>query len=274
MKGKVTCPSCKHTFLIELPKGEEKQIVSCPKCDQNFNIKFKKADSDIEICTWEEHGEPRKTVLSSIKPKSKQPIIAAILLVCVFSIGITTSAFSEVFIETTLDVASVAGGTGEVDFKIINSFNETIGNVTVKINGEIVDQNDKGIYIKKKVELGIQSVEISKTGFETKKTEVLVIPFIVTDTTFTLDNNSGNVEETEFNSFGCSLILAIFSVFAIFSVITCIKREHFDVAIAGSILAIFSFGFFFIGSILSIIAFVFIYKSRDEFKNGDKGKIF
>ena len=111
MKGKAKCPNCDHSFIVELPEDKKKHLVSCPECNHKFNIKIKSKDSFKEEYAWEEHGEPRKTILSSIKPQSKKPIIAAILLVCVFSIGITTSAFPEVFIETTLDVASATGGT-------------------------------------------------------------------------------------------------------------------------------------------------------------------
>ena len=274
MKGKATCPKCAHNFVVELPTDREKHLISCPKCDHKFNIKVKCKEDEIGECVWEEHGEPRKTILSSMKPKTNKPMIAAIILVCVFSIGIATSTFSETFIETTLDVASAAGGTGTVEFEIVNWDNKTIDNATVSISGTVINQSNNDIYRLENVELGIHEVEIKKDGYSNRKTEVLVIPFIPTDTTFKLENGTKNVQKTEFNNFGCSIIIGIFSVFALFSVLTCLKREHFDVAIAGSILAIFSFGFFFIGSILSIIAFVIIYKSRDEFKNGDKGKIF
>jgi len=274
MKGKVTCPKCAHNFVADLPKDKEKHLISCPKCDHKFNIKVKHKEDEIGEYVWEEHGEPRKAVLSSIKPKTNKPMIAAIILVCVFSIGVATSAFSETFIETTLDVASAAGGTGTVEFKVVNLDNKTIDNATVSIAGDIIKQNDNNIYKKENVELGIQEIEIKKNGYTNKKTEVVVIPFIKTEITFELENGTQNVQKTEFNTFGFSIIIGIFSVFALFSVLTCLKREHFDVAVAGSLITIFSFGFFFIGSILSIIAFVIIYKSRDEFKNGDKGKIF
>ena len=61
---------------------------------------------------------------------------------------------------------------------------------------------------------------------------------------------------------------------ALFAAIVCLRRIHFDVAFVGSFLGIFSFGFFLIGSILSIIALVIIWFSKEEFKNGKKGKIF
>ena len=81
-------------------------------------------------------------------------------------------------------------------------------------------------------------------------------------------------ENTDFNNTVCTIILIIFSFFALLGTILCLKRQHLDIAYAGSLLGIFSFGFFFIGSILCIIAFVLIRKSKDEFENGKKGRIF
>jgi hypothetical protein len=105
MKGRTTCPKCKQEIILDLPNKGKHEIV-CPKCNNKFSIQ--KCDDSISIqeCSWEEHGEPRKTVLSSMKPKTKMPKYAAIILACVFIIGITTAVFSESFIESSLDVAS------------------------------------------------------------------------------------------------------------------------------------------------------------------------
>jgi DNA-directed RNA polymerase subunit RPC12/RpoP len=196
MKGRTTCPKCKNDFVLDLPQDEKEHEVVCPKCNNKYKIKAKCSDpqSDKE-CSWEEHGEPRKTVLSSIKPKSNRPMIAAIILIVVFGLGITTAILSEAFIEISLDLAS---------------------------------------------DLGV--------NFENKL--------------------------REFDNMVCTIILIIFSVFSLLGTIACLKRKHLDFAYIGSLLGIFSFGFFFIGSILSIIAFVLIRKSKDEFENGKKGRIF
>lgn len=273
MKGKAVCPNCEHEFIVDISKTDGEKLVSCPKCKHKFNIKLK-SDEDSFNYSWEEHGEPRKTILSSIKPRTKKPMIAVIILVCVFSIGITTAFFSEIFVESTMDVASMAGSSGTVEFNILSSYNNsTINNADVMINNITIEQNKDGVYKKENIEPGIQKVNISKEGYISQKTEILVLPFITSESTFRLKNGTDVVEE-KFDSFGCSAILLIFSVFAIFSVMACLRREYFDIAIVSSFLAIFSFGFFFIGSVLSIIAFVIILKSRDEFKNGSKGKVF
>ena len=100
MKGRTTCPKCKHEFVLDLPEDNNKQEISCPNCKSKFVIQAKCADNEKgEECSWEEHGEPRKTILSRIKPKTNKPMMAIILLVIVFAIGLTTAIFSEVFIK-------------------------------------------------------------------------------------------------------------------------------------------------------------------------------
>ena len=259
---------------MDVEDKEEQHEVVCPKCKNKFKIQTKCPDSDKE-CSWEEHGEPRKTVLSSIKPKTNKPKIAMILLLIVFIIGISTAALSEVFVETSFDVASAAGMTGSIEFEIINQSNESIENVNFTINDEKTNFSYSNVtYINKDVELGIQKIGISAEGFNDQTYEILVTPFITTEITIKMKEGAGKEELKEYDSTPCTIILAIFSIFAALASIVCLKRQHFDVALAGSFIAIFSFGFFLIGSIISIIAFVFIWKSRDEFENGKKGKTF
>ena len=274
LKGNITCPKCNHKYQLELDKGQEKYSVQCPKCNHKFNLKIKCKDTKIEECVWQEHGEPRKTVLSSLKPKSNKPNIAAVILVIVFAIGISTAVFSELFISSTLDAISYGGVTGSVEFEIIDFENNSIENATIYLNKKLISENSKGVYEENNIDLGIQKITISKEGYKTKTTEIIVIPFFESKSTYILEKGIGISKKEEFDSFGCSLILGIFSIFSLFAIISCTKREHLDVAIAGTLLSAFSFGFFFIGLFLSIIAFIFIWKSRDEFKNGDKGRIF
>ena len=80
VKGKIICPKCKNEFILELAEDKKIHEVICPKCTNKFNIEAKCKYDDLE---WVEHGEPRKTVLSCIKPRSNKPLIAVVLLVCV-----------------------------------------------------------------------------------------------------------------------------------------------------------------------------------------------
>ena len=187
MKGRIICPKCKSEFILDFVEDKKIHDVICPKCNNKFSVEAKCGFKELD---WEEYGEPRKTVLSCIKPRSNKPLIAVVLLFCVFLIGISTAIFYYIFIKTTFYTISF------MDF-----FKDNI-----------------------------------------------------------------NV--------GYSIIIVIFSIFALIAIFACIKRKYFGLAMIGSFIAIFSFGFFFIGSILSIIALVIIYLSRDEFEDEKKGKIF
>ena len=225
-------------------------------------------------CFWEEHGEPRKTILSSIKPKTDKPKIAAIILVCVFALGITTAAFSEVFIESSLGVGSTLGMTGTVEIHVTNQSNKSIGNINVTIEGvDNVKKTGNGSYLAENVEVGIKEITIISPEYSNLTQEILVTPFFTSYHKIKMEKGTGN-KKNNFDTTGCSIILMIFSVFALLGAVASLKRKHFDVAVAGSIISIFSFGFFMIGSILSIIAFVIVWKSKEEFEDGKKGKVF
>ena len=275
MKGRTTCPECKKEFVLDLPKDDKKHQVVCPECGNKFDV-FAKYDktSKGEECTWEEHGEPRKTILSATKPKTNKPMIAAIILICVFAIGIATSVFSEEFIESTLDIAANAGLKGDIEIFLTNQTNLTIENATITWNGQTIPYKQDGVYYKGNIKPGVQIIEIKTAGYKNQRAEILVTPFFKSEAKIKLEEGDGQADDIYFDNIGCSIIIAIFTVFVLFAMIACLKRQNVDVAIAGSFLGIFSFGFFFIGSILSIIAFVLIMISRDEFRDASKGKHF
>ncbi len=275
MKGRTTCPKCKNEFILEMPKDCEKHKVVCPKCENNFFIRVKKDKSQNLECTWEEHGEPRKTILSSIKRKSNKPKFAAILLTIVFVLGTFTAVFSELFITTTMDVATNAGLTGKVEIIITDLSNKTLENIKIEINNYSGTTNEKGVFSAKNIKLGIQTIEISSNFYKNQSREILVTPFFNTETMIKLENDtSDTISKIGFDSFGCTIIIIIFSIIALLAGVACFKRQHLDAAVIGSLIGIFSFGFFFIGTILCIIALVIILKSREEFEDGKKGKVF
>jgi hypothetical protein len=272
MKGRTICPKCKHEFVLDVPDGEKKYDAKCPKCKDEFTIKIKKSDKEDECC-WEEHGEPRKTILSSIKPKTNKPMIAAVILIVVFTIGITTSVFSESFIETSMDTLSSIGLKGTIELFIIDQNNNSLENVQIKIGENIGETSKNGLYSIENISLGINTIEINKTGHKTQIREILVLPFINSYHEIQIKNETG-IENKTFDTVGCSIIFIIFSIMSLFAAIVCFRRIHFDVAFVGSLLGIFTFGFFLIGSILSIFALIVIWFSKEEFKNGKKGKTF
>lgn len=187
VKGKTVCPKCKNEFILDLKEDKKIHDVICPKCKYKFSVEAKRNFKELE---WEEYGEPRKTILSCIKPRSIKPMIASVLLIIVFIIGISTAVFFDIFVQTTVNNISY------------------------------------------------------------------------------MDFLKGNIN-TAF-----SIIIIIFSFFTLIGIFACIKRSYFILAMVSSFIAIFSFGFLFLGSIISIIAFLLIFMSRDEFKDENKGKIF
>lgn len=273
MKGRTTCPKCKTEIILDIPEKGKHEVV-CPKCKNKFSIQKCDDSASFEECSWEEHGEPRKTVLSAIKPKTKMPMIAAIILTAVFIIGISTAAFSESFIESSLDVATYTGLTGSVKILVTDQSNYTLRNVKIKINNIEGFTNSKGYFTADKIELGIQKLEISIANYENLTQEILITPFFNYESTIKLQNVSGDGKNIQFNNTGCTIILVIFSIIALIGAISCIRRQHYDIAFVSSLISIFCFGFFLIGSILAIIAFILIFRSKDEFENGKKGKIF
>ena len=274
-KGRTICPRCKKEIILDIPDKVKKFEVVCPNCDNRFLIQAKSENiNSNDECLWIEHGEPRKTILSGRRPKTKKPKIAGILLICVLIIGSITALFSETFIVTSLSIASYTGITGSVKIKVIDISNNSIENATININGVKGYTNKDGIFNIDKIKLGIQTIEISKRDYKNQTIKKLVTPIFNFETIITLREGEGHEEKEEFDSLACSMILIIFLVFTVLAALASLKRKHLDIALFGSFISIFTIGFFFIGSIISIIAFVIIYKSMEEFENGKKGKIF
>jgi len=274
-KGRTKCPSCNKEIILDLPDKISKFEVICPNCGNKFFIQCTSDDiKSKDECLWIEHGEPRKTILSCLKPKTKKPKIAGILLIYVLIIGIITALFSEAFIISSLNIASSAGITGSVKIKVNDLSNNSIENANIKINGINGSTNKDGIFSIDNVKLGIHTVEISKQGYKNHTIKKLVTPIFNFETIVILGEGEGHEEKVEYESLACSMVLIIFLVFTLLAALACLKRKHLDIALFGSFISIFTFGFFFIGSIISIIAFVLIFKSLEEFENGKKGKFF
>ena len=93
MKARTICPKCKHEFVMDAPDDSETCEVSCPKCSHKFEIKQASSDESesTKECGWEEHGEPRKTILSSLKPHTNKPMIASFLLLASCVLGVFTA---------------------------------------------------------------------------------------------------------------------------------------------------------------------------------------
>ncbi len=274
VKGRTTCPQCNQEFMVDVPDTEERNTVTCPHCNHTFTIKTKGSkNKENEECSWEEHGEPRKTILSALKTKTGKPTIAAILLIAVFVIGTFTAFFAEPFIESSLETLSGIGVKGSVEFTVINTTNASLPYVNVTINGVQQKTNEVGFFSSNNVSLGVQTITFSYPGYDSIEYEMLVTPILSPSHKIHMSKGTGK-EERQFNSIGCSTIFMIFAVFALLGAVSVYQRRNFDVAVAGSLIGALSFGFFYIGSILAIVAFFIILKCKEEFNNGKKGKVF
>jgi hypothetical protein len=63
----------------------------------------------------------------------------------------------------------------------------------------------------------------------------------------------------------CGAIFIVFGIMVIIGGVSAITRKSFALALIGSILGIFTVGYYFTGSILSIVALILIAISKDEF---------
>ena len=77
MKGRTTCPQCKHEFVLDVPDNSKKYEASCPKCKNKFTIKTESCDPDSgEECYWEDsfiasNGVIHKEIIDKIKAFKK-----------------------------------------------------------------------------------------------------------------------------------------------------------------------------------------------------------
>jgi hypothetical protein len=256
---------------LDVSDNEKKQEAVCPSCNNKFTVQTTDSPAESEEGSWEEHGEPRKTILSSAKTKTNKPKIAAVILICVFVVGLSTAVFSEIFIESSTYVLSSLGMKGTVEIHLADESNKSIENITVKI--EDVKKTGNGSYVANNVEVGIKKLKIYAPGYVNLTQEILVTPFFRSYHDIKMEKGTGS-ETNLFDTVAFSMVFVIFSVFALFAAIASFKRVHFDAAAICSIISILSIGFFMIGSLLAVIAFIIIYKSKEEFDNGKKGKTF
>lgn len=90
MQVKSTCPNCHREVVTEFDKPTQQAMISCPHCEHSYTI-HGTACPPAEVCTWEELGEPRKTVLSSIRPRTHRLLAASLLLVVLGILGLVTA---------------------------------------------------------------------------------------------------------------------------------------------------------------------------------------
>ena len=287
IKEGMQCPNCQKRFEIADIINTDDAVLTCPFCQHQFYMHPSKDDqcddSGNEDCSWEEHGEPRKTILSSIKPRTDKPMIATFLLLIVVCIGIIASIVPGLFLQTPIMVFSTVGVQGSIAVDCEACNNLIIVNdsqSTLLIEGEQytgVITNTTVVF--ENLPLGTREAVITvyddTVSFEASF-ECMVIPFFTDSYNVHFINQTSSYPmKVIHDGYGwCTTILLILSVVCLIGMFSSWRRNYSDVAIIGCIVGIFTIGFFFIGSILSIIALYLVYTSRDEFDDGKKGKSF
>ena len=285
MRGKTTCPKCKTSFVLEIPDTtKDVHEATCPKCGHKFKLKMVKKDEDH---SWEEIGEPRKAILSSIKEKTNKPMIAGILLVIVFISAIITSSSVLITIEPMKTnekfLNNIFASIGEVTITgtvLDNITKQPIKNVTISVvDTNISTFSKNGSFELKNVPVGYRTLNISAEDYKTLHVKIFLLKNLFSKEKikqdFYLDKGSG-VEEKEERGllnllikswYICSILIIIFGLLALVGAIACFMRKYIIIALIGSIFGIFTFGIIFIGPLCSIIALIIILLSREEFKN-------
>jgi hypothetical protein len=176
-------------------------------------------------------------------------------------------------------VFSAVGSQGTISFEMQDINVSTIDQVVLSISQNNIEysgivKNDS-ILIK---DLPIGTID-GKLFIEINgknaiiSTEFFVIPIL--SNRYVLYESNQNTIEVLNNGYGwCTAILIILSVVCLIGMFSSWRRNHSDLALFGSFIGIFTIGFYFIGTVLSILAFYLIYHSRDEFDDGKKGKSF
>lgn len=288
MKGRIQCPNCSKQFEIENIDDSDDAVLTCPYCNRQFNIQSPSSGDDAgdkslnEDCSWEEHGEPRKTILSAVKPRTDKPMIATLLLIVVVCMGIISSVTPGLFLQTPVMIFSAAGMQGSISIDIDEGEEIIFDQVNLIISSD--DENYQGLIennsiLFQNLPLGVNNGELhvyQGNESDTIGFEFEVIPLFSNSYTLTPANqNDSKGSIITHNGFGwCTIILLILSVVCLIGLFSAWRRNYSDVALIGCLVGVFTIGFFFIGSILSIIAFYLIYQSRDEFDDGKKGKSF
>ena len=285
MRGKTTCPKCKTSFVLEIPDTtKDVHEATCPKCGHKFKLKMVKKDEDH---SWEEIGEPRKAILSSIKEKTNKPMIAGILLVIVFISAIITSSSVLITIEPMKTnekfLNNIFASIGEVTITgtvLDNITKQPIKNVTISVvDTNISTFSKNGSFELKNVPVGYRTLNISAEDYKALHVKIFLLKNLFSKEKikqdFYLDKGSG-VEEKEERGllnllikswYICSILIIIFGLLALVGAIACFMRKYIIIALIGSIFGIFTFGIIFIGPLCSIIALIIILLSREEFKN-------
>jgi hypothetical protein len=108
---------------MDVPDDSDTHTIRCRECNHLFTIKRTCHEEPDDECGWEECGEPRKTILSSMKKKTNEPIIASFLLLSTGVLGIFTAV-----------ILASSNGLVVPQLEIITSYFSNIDNAVLPVS--------------------------------------------------------------------------------------------------------------------------------------------
>ena len=250
---------------MEVPDGATgEQITKCPNCGAQFKVNVD------EKYSWEEKT-PIVPPSLHLKPHSSKPMIAGILLLIIFILGIIMSAA----IFFAFDFMGDADIKGTFEGEVVDINGNPLEGVTVSVVGypEIYDVTDeKGKFSLSNITTGEQTLKLTKEGYKTVNMKVFVLPWSFSIEKFVMKEGSGEVSQEsliikifDFAPLLSSVIL-ISSIIAAIGGIAALLKKHFIIAAIGSIFGIIAGLFTIIGIPLGIAAIILLLLSKEEFE--------
>lgn len=276
----VVCRGCKEKFVIDLAEKRQEET-------QDFNLPPPEEDETTPP-SWmkpktrneedynlpppdEDYYGPIPPWVKQKKEKSSLPVIAGVLLIVVFVLGIIWSGL--VILSNEEMIESSFGRNGKITGKVVDENGKPIVDAQVEVVGKSISDNTNtnGEYELSNIPGGNQKIRASMTGKKSVNTWALVkgdkqtIDFTLTDGTGEEEASNSLGENMLENTFKvCGIMMAIFAIFALIGGIFAIMKKNYKLALMGAIIGIISIGFV-IGSVLSITALFMILKSKDSF---------
>ncbi|PKK85913.1 MAG: hypothetical protein CVT48_03390 [Thermoplasmata archaeon HGW-Thermoplasmata-1] len=295
MKGMTTCPSCKTEFVVDVPEsGHSYHSTRCPKCEYPFKINLGTSRETETAATPHRKSGMKKSALQSKGAKTPKPVVGGAFLIAVFLMagamagGMLFLGIGGIWTVGLMADSAFEGQTGTVYGQVLDSGGNGISGVSVnrwdadgKVWETVNTTGSDGSYYLTDVEAGYQYLRFSKAGYQTKIIEDVVIPHPVEDTVWfyqniTLKPGNGEVQEpgvaaTVVQGVLTGLIvwganLGAMAIFILVGGIMAITRKRFGIALAASIVAMFTM----CGQLISLVALILIALSKEEFTKGEK----
>ena len=175
------------------------------------------------------------------------------------------------------------GTTNDIGGRITYLNGEGVENATISIVDEgITTMTDEdGYYRLYDVPIGEQKIQVEKEGYNTYIYKVVVMPVdsdwenhhnrIDHESSYSFEISAGDavINQGEYPNWGlisgsimvCGLIVIIFSIMALIAGIFAVKRKNYKLAVAGAVFGLFTV----VGTLLALIALVFLLISKKEF---------